>query len=78
MVTKRRTSRTFPVQTAIYDYIGPPELPPPNIITASNVAYGNITNTAAPGSISVENFDSSQQDIELEENVAYRPVTVSH
>ena len=77
MVAKRHTGRKFPVQTAIYDYIDPPELPPPNMITASNVAYGNVeieTNTAAPGSIPVENSDSSQQDIELEENVAYRPI----
>ena len=62
---------------ALYDYVGPPELPPrrPNLITFSNTAYGcNITletNPAASGSIRVKNSRHHDQGIEMKENIAY-------
>ena len=62
---------------AMYDYVGPPELPPrpPNLITFSNTAYGcNValeTNPAASGSIRVESSRHHDQGIEMEENIAY-------
>ena len=61
MVAKRHGKS--PVQTAVYDYVGPPELPLPNIRTSSNVAYGCKveikTNTASAGSSQVQKADSS-------------------
>ena len=60
VVAKRRRHAKSPVQTSIYDYVGPPELPPRSIATSPNVSYGSKTemetNTTFAGSVQVENY----------------------
>ena len=60
VVAKRRRHAKTPVQSSIYDYVGPPELHPRSIVTSPNVSYGSKvemeTNTTFAGSIQVENY----------------------
>ena len=52
--------------TQDYDYVGPPELPPPRskvIITSSNVAYAS--------NIDVQGNTTSASDIQTQANTAY-------